>query len=524
MEPKEQQSDKDKNNSPIQRNGKEPASLASRIASSASGLAKDLVGSSSANDFSSQRASGSGLSSKLPNGSSSTSQSIWNENIPSHAREPAANRLSSNGHNLTPEGNFRSTSFQDVADKEINAFLEGNSSYPQNSLSNGHDDSLSWAGEFGGGLRRGQHPNGGDSQRYDIPRGFANDNYDQQADYDDGTEVRMLLSDPNFAADNDPMDSTMSAPVEETVADLFGGEYSPDEKRAADRILSSLPPPPVYKGVSSDNPLNLRPEFAPLAATDAQLRQDILELSSTFGSEDESLMYSANTPQRERWISEWDDVLNRYTDEVWGDILPAVKEARSQLQEVKAGSEKLDNKAVSRLRMILGHVVHQGPCIIQKPVQDSGQGEIWQSLGGSTHMTFGASAHAGFREGPLSVHAGSKEAEIQTFEHPIQSERLNDMNMQNSHRIERHIRKDSPMAERERNEEISTPAFHCPWISCHQRFNNANELRLHTSTHTQYACPHEDCTAKFQSHEDWTTHIEGPHHDLLDSGFRSRFE
>lgn len=50
-------------------------------------------------------------------------------------------------------------------------------------------------------------------------------------------------------------------------------------------------------------------------------------------------------------------MLNGYTDEVWGGLLPVVKAAREQLEEMKSTeSVEFEQKVVPRLRMILGHL------------------------------------------------------------------------------------------------------------------------------------------------------------------------
>ncbi|KAF2662835.1 hypothetical protein K491DRAFT_752775 [Lophiostoma macrostomum CBS 122681] len=64
-------------------------------------------------------------------------------------------------------------------------------------------------------------------------------------------------------------------------------------------------------------------------------------------------------------------------------------------------------------------------------------------------------------------------------------------------------------------EEQAKPSFHCPWVRCHQRFNNVETL----STHAQYSCIHDDCVVQFSSHQDWAEHIARPHHDLQEGNF-----
>lgn len=524
MEPKKLHSGKDKESQPVHQNGREPSSLVSRIASSASGLAKEFGGSSSGNELHNSLASASSLSSKLQNGSSSSSPSTWTETFPLRNGRSVANGHFPNGHALPSDESFRSISFQHSQDQDFDDFLEGKSNFFHGAMLNGNENLSSWTGEF-------QHqslPNGYYSEETISSNGLTSSRHSGYPEYDDGAEVRMLLSDPDFMVDTHPAAIMMEGSVEQTAMDLFGDEYFPDEKRAADCIKASLPPPPVHQRISPDNPLNLRPEFAQPTATNSASHQDIQGVASTLESRDESYMYFATQSEREHWVSEWDDVLNGYTDEVWGQMLPAVKEARSQLEEVKTGSKRLDNNAVTRLRMILGHVVQSANSSLAYEQtfglgcssQALRQQDMVESTWGNKQENFPQSACGGIHRVFSNGHAASKEAQLRSAGSSIRNEMLAEKIHRNGYRHEQ--RKDSPMMEREADDEVSIPAFHCPWISCHERFNNATELRLHTSVHTQYACPHEHCVASFQSRERWAEHIEGPHHDLLDTGFRSR--
>ncbi|OCL11609.1 hypothetical protein AOQ84DRAFT_184026 [Glonium stellatum] len=523
MERKQQHSGKGKESQPAQQNGKASPSLASRIASSASSLAKEFGESTSGNELSNSLASTPSLSSKLQNGSSSSTPSTWTETFPLRNGRPAANGRSSNGHTLPIDEGFRSPSFQHPQDQDFNDFLEGKSGFFHNAMLTANQNLPSWTGEF-------QHQpwsNGYYSDGTVNPSGPTAGYHGMYSEYDDGADVRMLLSDPDFMMDTHSTDAIEES-SEQTAMDLFGEEYSPGEERAADRIKASLPPPPTHQPILPDNPLNLKPDFAPFTATNAAFYQDIPEATSNLGSEDESYMYFTTQSERERLISEWDEVLNSYTDEVWGHMLPAVKEARSQLKEVKSGSKRLDNKAVTRLRMILGHVVqsaHSSLTNKQTSSVDSSsqalrqQGIVdntWESTQENGTQNAGVGVHQPF----LNRSKTNQVTQLYSSESSIRDEMLAEKIHRIEHRHEQ--RKDSPMMEREADDEVSVPTFHCPWIRCHQRFNNATELRLHTSVHTQYACPHEHCIASFQSHEEWAEHIKGPHHDLLDTGFRSR--
>ncbi|KAH8905495.1 hypothetical protein BR93DRAFT_939462 [Coniochaeta sp. PMI_546] len=59
------------------------------------------------------------------------------------------------------------------------------------------------------------------------------------------------------------------------------------------------------------------------------------------------------------WVGQWEDVLTRYNDEVWGDLGSLVKEARKeveQLAQVQQDEPPPETPALRRLRAILGHL------------------------------------------------------------------------------------------------------------------------------------------------------------------------
>ncbi|KAF5870750.1 uncharacterized protein Bfra_009303 [Botrytis fragariae] len=65
---------------------------------------------------------------------------------------------------------------------------------------------------------------------------------------------------------------------------------------------------------------------------------------------------------KEEWKSDWEGVLKGYTDEVWGGLIPLVREAREELkvEEEKGdggeGKETGNLKALRRLGAVLGHL------------------------------------------------------------------------------------------------------------------------------------------------------------------------
>lgn len=114
-----------------------------------------------------------------------------------------------------------------------------------------------------------------------------------------------------------------------------------------------LPPPEPHAVISPDNPLNLVPAFTRMEAYGNSPQADT--------HAEESYMYfgSQSDPigTREMWMEQWKDALTRYTDEVWGGLLPLVKEARKEVQKLQSDPSGTDQpKALRRLGAILGHL------------------------------------------------------------------------------------------------------------------------------------------------------------------------
>ncbi|KAH7060739.1 hypothetical protein B0J12DRAFT_342485 [Macrophomina phaseolina] len=486
---------------PPRGNGKEPEQpMSSRIAASASGLAKDLLGGGGADEAQSALGTGSGLSRKLSNRAGAAGPSTWAQTLPSRHNGSSSRANTGSGETFRSQEGLRdpvSTS-EPLADYDFEAFL--NSVEPAN-LSG--EDSFQWSHEFNGDSSLSHAHNGFPAAQEQLNRAYhlhdqVSSTYrstNAYGDYDDGAEVRLLLSDPAFSMDDQP-DVPMADPTPESINDLFGQNYTAEEKEIVDKIKSSLPPPPQYNGVPPDNPLNLRPEFASLSASNPHLEQEIAELSRALGSGMDHLMAFSDA-QRQRFLAEWDDVLNNYTDEVWGEMLPVVKAARSQLQEVKTGMDSLDSKAVARLRMILGHVVDtkqtistassvtQEQSAAQRHVLDSGMQDLRQ-----LHR-------------PVNQYNS-----INGHDYAVQQP-----SHQRAVHGERHLQKEQKTPEED--VEWDAPTFHCPYVSCHEQFRNESELRMHSKEHNGLLCPHFDCADRFEDSKEWADHINRSHHGLV---------
>jgi hypothetical protein len=139
----------------------------------------------------------------------------------------------------------------------------------------------------------------------------------------DGEDVLALLS------QSGPMEETFEPSSEDENYDWGLSAEQLSQIRAATKDL--FPSIEAHGTVDPDHPLNLAPNF-----------------ENAYG----------HTPAgSESWREQWDGVLNRYTDEVWGDLLPLVKEARKEIEELgRNPSSSEQPKALRRLGAILGHL------------------------------------------------------------------------------------------------------------------------------------------------------------------------
>ena len=149
----------------------------------------------------------------------------------------------------------------------------------------------------------------------------------------DGAAVVALLSDPAFNIDEEPTNAW-------AVSKTDKGKSKLGSQLMEQQLCNSAGP------LAPVNPLDLIPNFDaswnPVARA-SSLHDGNCSSDPAFGD-----------------IQPWTDILNRYHDEVWGDMLPLVKEAREELNSANRSSEGAlqDRPALRRLEMLLKHL-HQ---------------------------------------------------------------------------------------------------------------------------------------------------------------------
>ncbi|KZF23819.1 hypothetical protein L228DRAFT_246665 [Xylona heveae TC161] len=163
----------------------------------------------------------------------------------------------------------------------------------------------------------------------------------------DGAEVVKLLADPNLNLEDVP--SSSFAEADSLAQDQH--PYSVEElfhhnipKEEVERIRTLFPPPPEHRVMEQTNPVDMVPEFG--------------EVDGRRSMQDSPWTSAYRSPaEREQWLNEWEGVLNRYTDEVWGDLLPIVKDAREEIEQArKDDHDTMAGRAVRRLGLILAHL------------------------------------------------------------------------------------------------------------------------------------------------------------------------
>ena len=159
----------------------------------------------------------------------------------------------------------------------------------------------------------------------------------------DGAAVLTLLSNPEFSADGDPSENWDLAVEEQN-----GRARRPPHPLGA--------PQKTLNAMALSNPLDLIPDFDP-SWTSFNLSSGPAEHDRKF-TEREILDFKFGD------LRPWVNMLGRYHDEVWGDMLPLVQEAREEAKAAKlVGSGSLrDRPAIRRLAMLLRHLNHtNGP-------------------------------------------------------------------------------------------------------------------------------------------------------------------
>ena len=147
---------------------------------------------------------------------------------------------------------------------------------------------------------------------------------------DYGAAVTALLSEPGLPADDRPIKGSYGTAGIASKSDNLATQQARGRKPAGSRFDIIDPQLAFIPNFESSH-------YSPKAAADAIPRAQGL----------------ASIPELKPWL----DILNTYQDEVWGDFLLLVQQAKEELETTSPGEVALhDRPAVRRLRMLLGHI------------------------------------------------------------------------------------------------------------------------------------------------------------------------
>ena len=343
---------------------KAPASMAARIGASASGLLREGLLRPNASSLASTLTPSTASKGESSHSASGSPVSV----LPFRSREPdglLSGEIPNGGGQSTKQESFRSRTWNtgNLAfsnQQDIDGFQSSShSQLPASDNQLAYQSGVTWSTE--------DYP-----KFLNQPAGLSTRNVAETFDGHvgaDGDGVVALLSDPEFSVDDAPTDTSAISNKNDSAIGLF----TDTEVGVQDvqRYKSQLPDPPIHGVPSPTNPLNLIPDLA------SQGMNGVLggtsSLSTSTNSEEESYMYHFTHPQSNPdFLDPWTEVLTKYQDHVWGDMLPLVQQAREEIKEAKSGAEGAlrDHPAVNRLRMILAHL--DSSAMSSKPNNDIG--------------------------------------------------------------------------------------------------------------------------------------------------------
>jgi hypothetical protein len=287
------------------------SSMLSRVATSASGLTRSAFSAPNTNELNETTAAALSSSGKGSSSGTGSGSSAWAESSKA-AQQPTNSQFDGAARESFRAGHSEEHANQ--AEREFSSFLDGIDSFQSSEpvTGTGRDEHNALAEAW----TRSQSP------RKPHTSGFQSSTVTEQESRD-GEEVLAMLSDPNSLSEQ------FEAPEPEDENYDWGLSA---EQRTQLRAMTKdmFPAPEHHAGVDPDHSLNLIPNF---------------------GAED------GNLEARRVWREQWEGVLTRYTDEVWGGLLPLVEEARKEVEEMRNENGVTEQpKALRRLGAILEHL------------------------------------------------------------------------------------------------------------------------------------------------------------------------
>jgi hypothetical protein len=314
------------------------STLLDRVTASATGLAQSTFAAPSSNELS--NVVSSALTSAGKGRQVGRSSSSWAE----------SSRANQNGI-PAPQGqsapSLRTTHREEHiidAESQFSSFLDGIDSFTPSSEPYDKADTSS------PGLVLDVPPKraGGVIYTHSDQVGEIQHNTVDEQQHHDGDAVLTILSYPSATTDG---------------LEAFSLEEEKCDWNLTDQQISQLRPlldelfPPSSQHISMpvEHPLNLVPNMVSISTASDPV-------PSTEAYPEDSYQYFGDITRnmaRQMWMEQWEDVLSRYTDEVWGSLLPLVVEAREEVKAIKddyLGATIEQSKALRRLKLVLDHV------------------------------------------------------------------------------------------------------------------------------------------------------------------------
>ncbi|KAH6670704.1 hypothetical protein B0J14DRAFT_101599 [Halenospora varia] len=348
-------SDKGKGRVPVEQDGKSSKanatfsgneSLASRVAASASGLTRNLFSAPTQNEVSESSAaalSNAGKGTASNAGSSETPGFAESSRVTQNQGQSGQGRSS----NL-PEGFRAGHSEQHInqSEQDFSSFLDGIDSFTPSdqdglqTLAPSQVDSTFETADstadisFGEAWARSQLLE--DPTMTSIPVTQSQGRSIAEQESRDGEEVLELLS---------GTEENFEAPEQDIEPDNYDWGLTADQVSQLRGMMNELfGPVEAHSKIAPENSLNLVPNPEYLAEGQSDSHDGV---------------HDPNVQITERWREQWEGVLTRYQDEVWGGLLPLVKEARREVADMNNGNMDVDReppKALRRLGAILNHL------------------------------------------------------------------------------------------------------------------------------------------------------------------------
>ncbi|MCJ1449819.1 hypothetical protein MMC28_000147 [Mycoblastus sanguinarius] len=323
--------------SPSGRDNENAYALSRRIGASASGLLQNSLGPSSPNAVTGTLASRNVGAAK---GSSSSSAANRSNSSLSSQSSSSCSTQNISSRSLGAES-FRSQPGNGKDSREngqagFDEFMLGSGESRQASIfeQNGPLSDEQWpTSHFAAAYLRGVPPAvrhvGAEREPADVEE-FLNAN-------SDGAAVVALLSNPDSTLDEDILDSW----------DMKTREQN-GEGHGLPKLLDQ--PNNLIGPMTPTNPLDLMPDFSSSWRSMSRCR---VPADKDDGSNGDCFLDPSFGD-----IQPWVDILHRYHDEVWGDMLPLVQEARKEAKAVNQGDKGAlqDSPAIRRLGMLLKHL------------------------------------------------------------------------------------------------------------------------------------------------------------------------